>query len=408
MKILLITSNATIEKLFILSAEKKGDEVSVGNTENIPDGVFDAVFIDKDLYTKDLFDSLKELFPDAKFVLIVSKHDEKIVGFDDYLTKPFLPTDLIELLERLPNMQQSEKSEDEEIDIESFDELKDLDLSDENELNDMADLELGDDLDFDLDLDDIEPLNDKDEAGLEKELKLDEVTEELETEPLQEEQEIEEIDNIDDMFEDLEKEEDLKDLDAKEEFVSGDEKDFEISEEELEGEAPDDDIEESFELDVNELIDEEDSLEDVKDGVSGSDSDSEEEQSETEQTVLNDEFDIDALINEESKNVEEDEVAEPAAEENAYAGESENTGIGEKTQEPEMRNGNELFDETEEISDLAFEEADAIETDETESSESEEPTDTAAEESIESEAGITEDEGRCSPRADATGDYGTK
>ena len=249
MKILLITSNATIEKLFVLSAEKKGDEVSIGTAENIPEGVFDAVFIDKDLYSEELFENLKTLFPNAKFVLIVSKNDEKIVGFNDYLTKPFLPTDLMDLLEKLPNMTTDEQNiENDDIDIESFEDLKDLDVGDEDlGLDDIEGIDdLKDDLNFDLDENNLD-LDMEEAAQVE--------TEEGEVEPLEETQS-DELD-IDDMFEDLESEEDLKNLDAKDEFVAGDEEDFEISEEELEGEAPDDDIEESFEIDETELVDEE-------------------------------------------------------------------------------------------------------------------------------------------------------
>ena len=63
MNILLITSNATIEKLFVLSAEKKGDSVNIGNAENLPEGEYQAVFIDKDVYTDELFENLKSLYP---------------------------------------------------------------------------------------------------------------------------------------------------------------------------------------------------------------------------------------------------------------------------------------------------------------------------------------------------------
>ena len=130
MNILLITANATIEKLFVLSAEKKGDSVHIGTTENIPEGEYQVVFIDKDLYNDELFEKLKFLHSDAKFVLIVFKNDEKKVGFDEYLIKPFLPTDLMDLLERLSfevfiEDKNDDLELDEDMDIEGFEDLKD-------------------------------------------------------------------------------------------------------------------------------------------------------------------------------------------------------------------------------------------------------------------------------------------
>ncbi|WP_024790693.1 MULTISPECIES: response regulator transcription factor [unclassified Lebetimonas] len=127
MKILLISANPTIEKLFTLSAEKKGDDVIIGNREFVPEDNFEAVFLEKDLYDEEFLNSLKEKFKNAKFVLILSKKDEKLPGFDTYLTKPFLPTDLMDILEKLPNMQNETK---ENFDIENFNE--DLDLEEEN------------------------------------------------------------------------------------------------------------------------------------------------------------------------------------------------------------------------------------------------------------------------------------
>jgi len=296
MKILLITSNATIEKLFVLSAEKKGDEVIVGQSDNISDDVYDAVFIDKDLYTEELYERLKNDYPNAKFVLILSKKDEKIVGFNEYLTKPFLPTDLMDLLDKLPNIKEDTEHSDDDLDIESFDDLKDLDFeeSGNDELGDLDDL--GDDLDFDLD-DDF-----NDDLELDLDTKTDEKNNEqkdddLEVEPLEETEENKQVD-IEDMFEDIESEEDLKDLDAKEEFGK-DEEGFEISEEELEGEAPDDDIEENFEIDENELLDD----------VDEEPAETAETQNDTDTDGLNiDEFDLDDIQGEGTDTAATDET----------------------------------------------------------------------------------------------------
>ncbi|WP_456480487.1 hypothetical protein [Nautilia sp.] len=238
MKILLITSNATIEKLFVLSAEKKGDEVDIGLPDNLPEGEYDAVFLDKDQYTEELFKNLKNVYGNAKFVLIVSKNDEKILGFDEYLTKPFLPTDLMELLEKLPMISSDEDYKtSENFSDEEMEDLKDLDLEDDfGSVGELKDLE--DELDFDLE--------DMDEENV-----SDENVEPLDEHTYTEDNNSKEPAFDDELFDELESEKDLKEL-AQTEGL--DEEDFEISEEELESEAPDDDIEESFEIDENELV----------------------------------------------------------------------------------------------------------------------------------------------------------
>ena len=125
MKILLLSENATIQKLFTLSAQKRGDEVSIGNLESIPEDEYDVVFIDKALFSDGLFNKLKSTFSSAKFVLILDKKDEKIPGFDEFIVKPFLPTDLIELLENINKTKSNDKLDEdlEEFDLESFDDL---------------------------------------------------------------------------------------------------------------------------------------------------------------------------------------------------------------------------------------------------------------------------------------------
>ena len=103
MKVFLITSNVTIEKLLALSAQKRGDDVIVGSFEDLPDEEIKAIFIDKDEFDGEKFNNLKFIYKDVKYVLILSKKDEKIEGFDEYLYKPFLPMDVINLLEAIKN-----------------------------------------------------------------------------------------------------------------------------------------------------------------------------------------------------------------------------------------------------------------------------------------------------------------
>ena len=264
MKILLITKNATIEKLFKLSASKRGDEVAVGDLESIPDGEYEVVFIDKELFSDELFNSLKSSFNNAKFILILNKNDAKIPGFDEFIIKPFLPTDVIELLDNI------NKAED----IEEFDLEEDFVVSDE-----------------DLQTEAIE--DDEEEDFIIDESELDEDFEENETK--EEDFEIEEIDELDLIQEDVIEERALEDeveikeevdedfvveeLDEtpKEEISNEVEEDFIVDELETEESADgleEDILEESLEDEIEQKVDEDivdDSFENEESGISSED-----------------------------------------------------------------------------------------------------------------------------------------
>jgi len=70
MNILLISQNPTIKKLFMLSAEKKGDDVEIGEPDFLPEDSFDVIFLDKDLYSEEFFGELQSKY-DSKFILIL-------------------------------------------------------------------------------------------------------------------------------------------------------------------------------------------------------------------------------------------------------------------------------------------------------------------------------------------------
>ena len=129
MNILLITQNTTIEKLFKLTIPKKNNELKVGNLEFIPKGEYQIIFMDNELFSEDLFNNLKATFENAKFILILNKNDEKIFGFDDFIIKPFLPTDLLFLLKSMNNKFLSKDCELNNFDLSSF---NDMDLEEED------------------------------------------------------------------------------------------------------------------------------------------------------------------------------------------------------------------------------------------------------------------------------------
>ena len=102
MKIALITDNGTIQKIFYLSAQKRNYDLEINeiNKDN------DIVFVDNENINDKLLKKITSL--NSKKVLILSKNDKKVPEFDSYLIKPFLPSDLINLLENIDNVPISE------------------------------------------------------------------------------------------------------------------------------------------------------------------------------------------------------------------------------------------------------------------------------------------------------------
>ncbi len=253
MRILLISENVTIQKLFKLSAEKRGDEVEVGSKDFLPEGEFDLVFIDKDILDDELLQNLKNIYPNAKFILILSKNDEKIPGFDYYLTKPFLPTDLIALIEKTHTSETTEEAMemdefDEDLDIEN---LNDLDFEDDGEeIGDIEDIFVDDD-DLDVETSD-EDLEEDFELNADDLLKEDEMmekdeSENLEIEDILEEKPEENIE-VEDILEEKALEDEIETKEEVDEDIISNEEMLESDEEILENE----DVTENIEDIINE------------------------------------------------------------------------------------------------------------------------------------------------------------
>ncbi|KIM12716.1 MAG: hypothetical protein KU37_02230 [Sulfuricurvum sp. PC08-66] len=97
MRILLINKSPVVGKLVTLSAQKSGDELTVADSiENAPSESFDLLLIDDEFYNTATLGSMKATF--AKKVLIANRGEVKPEGFIMLLEKPFLPTDLVEML----------------------------------------------------------------------------------------------------------------------------------------------------------------------------------------------------------------------------------------------------------------------------------------------------------------------
>lgn len=99
MQVLLINQNATIDRLVKLSSGKLGYElVCAKDISEVKAGEYGFVIMDSDLYNRDEFELLKQKFRLSKYILIISKGVEKPEGFDIYVEKPFLPTEMVDIL----------------------------------------------------------------------------------------------------------------------------------------------------------------------------------------------------------------------------------------------------------------------------------------------------------------------
>ncbi len=97
MQVLLINQNATIERLVKLSSGKQGYGLALANDiSEVANGSYDFVIIDSELYNEVEFGVLRQKFNVAKTILIVSKGAARPNGFDVYIEKPFLPTELLD------------------------------------------------------------------------------------------------------------------------------------------------------------------------------------------------------------------------------------------------------------------------------------------------------------------------
>ncbi|WP_200762712.1 hypothetical protein [Nitrosophilus alvini] len=99
MKLLLINKNPVVSRMLHMSAPKAGFEVEeCDNIYELPKGSYDVLFLDDEMYDENFLEEIKKNIEYKQIGLITSVKDEHIEGFDFTLPKPFLPTDLIELL----------------------------------------------------------------------------------------------------------------------------------------------------------------------------------------------------------------------------------------------------------------------------------------------------------------------
>lgn len=160
MRFLLVNTNNAVRKIFNITAKKAAIQLdAVSSISQIPlKEDYNCIFIDDGVLNTGDISKFKNKMITTKFCIILSKDSPLVSGFDSYIRKPFLPTDIYEVMKK-------EKSNDMSIASSSYsaDEGASVDTSvnaniDLNEFSDSEDEFLsgikdnGQEINFDLDI----------------------------------------------------------------------------------------------------------------------------------------------------------------------------------------------------------------------------------------------------------------
>lgn len=209
MKILLLNNNPVVNKLVTLSVQKTSDELSVAESvEAIEPKNYDLLIVDDALYGENFMQDVGSKIKFNKSLFICSKEAKFTEEFTRVLKKPFLPTDLVEVLISLGKMvdtiELDKMDETHDAETDSFDDLDEVDGFDE--LEDLDEFEGLDEIEGLDELDQLDDLDEKPKSKpAEEELYLDETGDTLEDDSLE-------------GFEELGEELGLDELDENEEY----------------------------------------------------------------------------------------------------------------------------------------------------------------------------------------------
>lgn len=160
MRFLLVNTNNAVRKIFNITAKKAAIQLdAVSSISQIPlKEDYNCIFIDDGVLNTGDISKFKNKMITTKFCIILSKDSPLVSGFDSYIRKPFLPTDIYEVMKK-------EKSNDMSISSSSYsaDEGASVDTGvnaniDLNEFSDSEDEFLsgikdsGQEINFDLDI----------------------------------------------------------------------------------------------------------------------------------------------------------------------------------------------------------------------------------------------------------------
>lgn len=127
MRLLLINNNPAVSRLLRLSVDKAGYEMDEFEDYGlVPLTRYDVVMVDNELYDEEELTVLKEQVHCDYFLYICQRGTPKPDFVNVSLEKPFLPTDFLSLLEKIKNVINSFKKEEEIEDLEEDNEEEEL------------------------------------------------------------------------------------------------------------------------------------------------------------------------------------------------------------------------------------------------------------------------------------------
>jgi len=172
MRVLLFNDNPVVTKLVTLSAQKTGDQLEVcSDIKVLNPGEYKLLIVDDGLYNDESAAILGSSITASQHLFMSNRDTEVPAGFEHKISKPFLPTDLVELLSSISAMhtdapaQEEERVEsvdvpdDETFDLDGLDDELIFDEEDANTADSDAGIDELDDIDG-LELDDLEAASD--------------------------------------------------------------------------------------------------------------------------------------------------------------------------------------------------------------------------------------------------------
>ena len=112
MQILLINTNPVVSRLIALCTRQNAIELTeVSSIEEIGNHKYDLIFIDDIIFTSLSEQDIKAL-PADKIVLLSSKSDFQSDFIDEIVKKPFLPSQILNILESLKSKGEDQESEE--------------------------------------------------------------------------------------------------------------------------------------------------------------------------------------------------------------------------------------------------------------------------------------------------------
>lgn len=151
MKILLLNDNPVVTKLVTLSAQKSGNEILIADSvATAIKGVYDLLIVDEGVYSKESMDELNRNISYKYSLYMLSRGVPSVNSFDSEVKKPFLPTDLVDLLStiaiKISNMVDETESLHKEVELDDFGYEDDFNKNLEASISDGT----LDELDFDI------------------------------------------------------------------------------------------------------------------------------------------------------------------------------------------------------------------------------------------------------------------